>query len=106
MTTHAHARKRYDLLVAYDVNTATKAGERRLRRVAKICEGFGQRVQYSIFECRVSEAQLEEMEHRLLEAMNKDKDSIRIYRFRGGRDGILRVYGQDRYQDFDDPLII
>ena len=106
MKAKAHARKRYDILVTYDVDTTTKAGEKRLRRVASICEGFGQRVQYSVFECRVDEAQLEALEHRFLETMNKDTDSIRIYLLYGGRDGALRVYGQDHYQDFDEPLII
>lgn len=106
MKAKAHARKRYDILVTYDVDTTTKAGEKRLRRVASICEGFGQRVQYSVFECRVDEAQLEELEHRLRQAIHEAKDSIRIYLLYGGRDGALRVYGQDRYQDFDEPLII
>jgi len=48
-----------EILVAYDVSTTDAAGERRLRRVAKICEGFGQRVQNSVFECILNDAQLE-----------------------------------------------
>ncbi len=98
--------KRLDILVAYDVNTTDKAGQRRLRKVATVCKGFGQRVQYSVFECRLTRAQLEELEHRLVEIMHKDLDSIRIYVFQGGREGALRVHGRDHYTDFDEPLII
>ena len=50
------------VLVCYDVNTETKAGRRRLRRVAKVCEGTGQRVQKSVFECQVDLKQFEELE--------------------------------------------
>ena len=98
--------KRYDVLVTYDVNTSTKAGKRRLRHIAQICEGFGQRVQYSVFECRVNQAQLEEMESRFIKTINKEQDSIRVYVLPGGRDGLLHVFGQDQYRDFDDTLII
>ena len=51
--------------MAYDVSTELAAGRTRLRKVAKICEGFGQRVQKSVFECVLSEMQLVQLEHRL-----------------------------------------
>ena len=54
-----------EALVTYDVSTETRAGQRRLRRVAQVCLGYGQRVQKSVFEVRVTEAQLEELEDRL-----------------------------------------
>src|SRR5687767_2734298 len=54
-----------EVLVTYDVKTETRAGQRRLRRVAEVCLGHGQRAQKSVFECRVTEAQLEELEDRL-----------------------------------------
>ena len=54
------------VLVCYDVSTETKAGRRRLRRVARVCEGTGQRVQKSVFECQVDVAQFETLERRLL----------------------------------------
>ena len=56
------------IIVAYDVSTETKEGRRRLRRVAKVCEGIGQRVQKSVFECRVDLLKYEELERRLLAA--------------------------------------
>ncbi len=95
-----------DVLVAYDVNTETKDGERRLRTVAKICTGFGQRVQRSVFECRVTPAQLEELEARLLRVIDPKQDSLRLYILAGDRTRYLRAYGVDRYIDFEEPLVI
>lgn len=95
-----------DILVAYDVNTETKEGQRRLRRVARVCTGFGQRVQKSLFECRVTQAQLEELEARLVKIIDGKKDSLRIYILPGGRNRLVRVHGIDHYIDFEDPLIV
>lgn len=67
------------ILVTYDVETMTAAGRRRLRRVAKQCVNFGQRVQNSVFECVVDPAQLTELKHRLLEIIDLEKDSLRFY---------------------------
>lgn len=69
-----------ELLVAYDVATTTSEGERRLRRVAKICEGFGQRVQKSVFECRVGRPDLVRMQHELRGTINPGEDRLDIYR--------------------------
>jgi CRISPR-associated protein Cas2 len=98
--------ERLDILVTYDVNTVSEEGKARLARVAKICKNYGQRVQMSVFECRVTNAQLEELEAKLLKVIESDKDSLRIYTLVGGRDKCLRTHGQDRYQDFDDPLVL
>ncbi len=70
-----------DVLVAYDIATLDREGERRLSRIAAICERFGVRAQYSVFECRLSPAALEGLIGELLEVMDHDEDSIRIYRF-------------------------
>ncbi len=106
MRSPAPYARRYDLLVAYDVDTTSREGRRRLRRVAKICEGFGQRVQFSVFECRVTEEQMEDFQHSLTETMDARQDSLRMYRLHGGREGFLFTYGRDTYRDFEDPLII
>jgi len=98
--------KRKDILVAYDINTETTDGRRRLRRMAQACEDFGQRVQYSVFECSVTPIQLEELRYRIIDIMNKEEDSVRIYVLHGGREASLRAYGRDRYVDFDSPLVI
>jgi len=95
-----------DVLVAYDVNTETKDGQRRLRRVARVCTGFGQRVQKSLFECCVTEAQLEELESRLVKIIDPKKDSLRLYILPGNRDRVVRVHGLDRYVDFEAPLVV
>ncbi|NMB46250.1 MAG: CRISPR-associated endonuclease Cas2 [Firmicutes bacterium] len=97
---------RRDILVTYDVNTETQEGRRRLRKIAQICENYGQRVQYSVFECSVTPVQLEQLEHEVVSAMDKDEDSIRLYVLSGGREAALRAYGRDRYVDFDAPLVI
>lgn len=68
-----------NVLVAYDVNTLSKDGQKRLRRVAKACLDYGQRVQNSVFECCVSEANLAILINRLKEILKHDEDSIRIY---------------------------
>lgn len=68
------------VVVSYDVDTTTPAGAKRLRRVAKICESRGCRVQDSVFEVIVDPAQLVELQARLSDVIDADKDSIRIYR--------------------------
>ena len=98
--------ERLDILVTYDVNVTSEDGQTRLARGARICKNYGQRVQMSVFECRVTRAQLEELEAKLLKVIDLDKDSLRIYLLPGGREKNLRVHGQDRYTDFDDPLVI
>lgn len=69
-----------DLLVAYDVNTADLAGQRRLARVAKVCERYGTRVQYSVFECRLDEILYQSLISELDDEIDASVDSIRIYR--------------------------
>lgn len=67
------------ILIAYDVSTMTPAGKKRLRHVAKACLDFGQRVQNSVFECKVDPAQYVDLKNRLERIMKADEDSIRIY---------------------------
>ena len=68
------------VVVSYDVDTTTPAGAKRLRKVAKVCESRGCRVQNSVFEVIVNPAQLVELQVRLGSVIDSDKDSIRIYR--------------------------
>lgn len=67
------------VLITYDVNTETLAGQKRLRKVAKACQNYGQRVQNSVFECIIDPARLKELQATLESLMNKEKDSIRYY---------------------------
>jgi CRISPR-associated protein Cas2 len=94
------------VLVCYDVNTETKAGRRRLRRVAKVCEGTGQRVQKSVFECQVDTAQFEALERKLLEEIDPAQDCLRLYRIPETRGFETREYGMFKAVDFDGPLVL
>lgn len=67
------------VLVSYDVRTADKPGQARLRRVAKACLNYGQRVQFSMFECDIDPAQWAELKHTLMELINPEFDSLRFY---------------------------
>lgn len=95
-----------DILVSYDVNTEGPAGRRRLRHVAHACLAYGQRVQFSVFECRVDEAQYETLRARLVALINPQTDSLRFYKLRAPRERSVECFGLDRYTDFDDPLIL
>ena len=94
------------VIVCYDVNTETSQGRRRLRRVAKICESTGQRVQKSVFECQVNQMQLDELERRLLAEIQVNEDCLRLYRMADTRGCEVREYGRFKATDFDGPLVI
>ncbi len=94
-----------ELLVAYDVATDDADGRRRLRRVAEVCQAYGQRVQKSVFECVVNDAQLEMLKHRLQREMDQGKDSLRIYRLPEPRQRYLEVMGKQPKFDLHDPLM-
>ena len=67
------------VLITYDVNTQTVAGRTRLRKVAKECTNYGQRVQNSVFECLLDTAQCKLLQAKLISIMNPEKDSMRFY---------------------------
>ena len=67
------------VIVAYDVNTESDAGKKRLRKVAKTCQNYGQRVQNSLFECSVEYGSFLKMKKELEKIIDKDKDSLRYY---------------------------
>lgn len=94
------------VVVSYDVDTTTPAGRRRLRRIAKTCQDYGQRVQFSIFECDVTPARWVELKARLLAVMDAKTDSLRFYDL--GADGQRRIeqFGTRRHLDLDAPLLL
>lgn len=94
------------VIVSYDVSTETAAGRKRLRRVARVCESMGQRVQKSVFECKVDAARFEELERRLLAEIKAEEDCLRFYRLTEPVDVHVREYGKFRAVDFDGPLVI
>lgn len=67
------------VVITYDVNTESKAGKKRLRKVARKCQNYGQRVQNSVFECLVDAAQIKLLKHQLTELIDVEKDSLRFY---------------------------
>ena len=67
------------ILITYDVDTVSETGARRLRKVAKACQNYGQRVQNSVFECVLSEAQFITLRHQLESIIDRQLDSIRFY---------------------------
>ena len=93
-------------LVTYDMNTTTKQGRRRLRRVAKACEDFGQRVQFSVFECLVSEADLVRLRKKVLDEIDESEDSVRIYRFSEADHGKVEHWGTKEPRDMEEPFIV
>jgi len=94
------------VLISYDVSTETVDGRRRLRKVAQACLDFGQRVQKSVFECSVNEAQFEEVMRRLLDIIEKSEDSLRVYRLTEPKEKHVRVYGLDGTVNFEEPLVL
>lgn len=94
------------IIVTYDVSTETKEGRRRLRRVAKICESTGQRVQKSVFECKVNLMQYEELERRLLAEIDEKEDNLRLYRMTEPIDLHVKEFGKFKAVDFDGSLIV
>lgn len=69
------------VLVTYDVETLNRAGQKRLRRVAKMCEDYGQRVQNSVFECVLEPGKFTELKFGLIDIIDEEKDSLRFYFF-------------------------
>ena len=94
------------VIVCYDVNTETRAGRRRLRRIAKICESTGQRVQKSVFECQVNLMQMEDLERKLLAEIDLQEDCLRLYRLPDTKGCEVREHGKFKATDFDAPLVL
>lgn len=95
------------VLITYDVETVTPKGRSRLRRVAKQCVNFGQRVQNSVFECVVDPAQLTVLKHRLESIIDEEKDSLRIYNLGNNWERKVENFGtKDVFNPEDDTLIL
>ena len=93
------------MLVTYDVNTQDPAGRRRLRRIAKACKDYGQRVQFSVFECEVDPAQWVTLRARLIEEFDPELDSLRFYRLGAKGKSRIEHIGAKETLDLDGPLI-
>ena len=95
-----------DVLVAYDIADTESTGATRLRRVAQICEKYGQRVQHSVFECRLSPTRLARMEGELQDALDNRRDSVLIYQFAGSIEDSRHRIGRDPQHELGRPWVI
>lgn len=93
------------MLVSYDVSTTTSEGKRRLRRVAKACLNYGQRVQKSVFECIVDPEQWARLKIRLLQEYKPEEDSLRFYNLGSNWDRRVEHLGTNQPPDLRGPLI-
>jgi len=92
------------VLITYDVATADKADARRLRRVAQACKDYGQRVQNSVFECRIEPQHWVVLRDRLLGEIDQSQDSLRFYFL--DRDVKIEHHGTKKTVDLEGPLIL
>ena len=94
------------ILVTYDVDTTDKEGQKRLRKVAKACLDYGQRVQNSVFECELTEAQLCILKERIKEIIDHSLDSIRFYHLSKNENRRVDVMGIETAFDVNDAIIV
>ena len=94
------------VLVSYDVVTSDDTGQRRLRRVARACKDFGQRVQFSVFECIVDPAQWTVLKERLISEIDAEKDSLRFYYLGSNWQDRVEHIGAKASIDQEGPLIV
>ena len=94
------------VLVSYDVRTSEPGGARRLRRVAKVCRNFGQRVQFSVFECLVDPAQWVRLRQQLIDEIDEELDSLRFYFLGANWRGRVEHVGAKASLDQEGPLIV
>lgn len=93
------------ILVTYDVSTGDRNGAKRLRKVAKVCQNYGVRVQNSVFECVVNQTEYLQMKIKLLEVINQDKDSLRIYQLGKQYRSKIEHFGVKEAINVEDTLI-
>lgn len=94
------------VLVTYDVNTSSAAGQKRLRKVAKLCERYGLRVQNSVFEVLVDAAQLAVLKSDLSAVIDHDQDSVRFYRLGNNYRNRISSMGRSDLLQSGEPLLL
>ncbi|PFW60266.1 CRISPR-associated endonuclease Cas2 [Bacillus sp. AFS075034] len=93
------------VLITYDVSTVTSAGRKRLRKVSKVCQNYGQRVQNSVFECVVDATQFITLKIELTTIIDEDQDSLRFYRLGNNYKTKIEHIGVKESIDLESPLI-
>ena len=94
------------VLITYDVNTEDAAGRKRLRQIAKECVNYGQRVQYSVFECLVNGSQCRTLKHKLCKVMDQERDSLRFYYLGQNYENKIEHFGRRQTYCPEGPLLI
>ena len=94
------------VLITYDVNTETASGKKRLRKVAKQCENYGRRVQNSVFECILDQAQSIMLKQSLVDIIDENVDSLRFYYLGNKYQTKVEHVGVERGIEVDQPLIL
>ena len=95
-----------DILVTYDIADTDKSGASRLRHIAQVCEKYGQRIQFSVFECRLSPTRFARMTAEIEDVIDDQIDSVMIYRFPGNIDDAKMQFGRTQPHGLDDPWIV
>ena len=93
------------VLITYDVSTVSNSGQKRLRKVSKICQNYGQRVQNSVFECIVDSTQFANLKIELSNVIDKEKDSLRFYQLGNNYRNKVEHVGVKESIDVEGPLI-
>ncbi len=93
------------MLITYDIDTTDPSGPRRLRRIARACRDYGQRVQYSVFECELDPAQWADLRDRLVGEIDPDRDSLRFYRLGANWRPRVEHVGAKAVPDLGGPLV-
>jgi len=94
------------ILITYDVSTVEKAGQRRLRRVARACQDYGLRVQKSVFECQVGQTEWASLRERLLREIKPEEDSLRFYYLDEKAVQRIEHHGTGKPLDLTEPLVL
>ena len=94
------------VLVCYDVETIKREGQKRLAKIAKTCKNYGQRVQYSLFECRVAPDQWEELKAKLMQIYKPEEDSLRFYYLGANWERRVEHHGAKPTYNPDGPLLV
>jgi len=94
------------VLISYDVSVTSDGGQRRLRRVAKACQDYGQRVQFSVFECIVDPAQWTVLRERLIDEIDTETDSLRFYFLGANWKRRVEHIGAKKAVDQEGPLVV
>ena len=95
-----------DVLVTYDIADTERTGAARLKRIAELCAKYGQRVQLSVFECRLSAARLARLIGEVEDIIDRQRDSVIVYRFPGRIEDATLRFGRSRSHELGQPWIL